>query len=348
MGNELLLVGSVPLDTPQHVLELCGRTLGDRVGCLPDGETGDRRNWIDFLALQVYADHPQLEVVNRPQGGRFSDRKSFWAFKAKPGVRELSFDDMGYARESIASYETFKRLRSEGTIAPDVRFQVGLPLTGSGVDNFFRDTADWELVRPAYEAGMRREIDRMLEHIPADDLAIQWDVCVELLDIFGAIPWAPDLSEEEKILRHVDPMDRVSVDIDEDVMLGFHFCYGTLGGWPMVDMKDLSLAVRLANEAVARSGRRVDFLHMPVIPGADDDHFRPLRDLDVGSSRVFLGVIHHSDGVEGFRERVQLARRHLSEFGVASVCGYGRLEPEVIPEVLALHRECADALHEVA
>lgn len=342
MGNELLLVGSVPLSGPQEVLETCATALGDLVPCLPDGETGDRKNWIDFLALRVYDGHPAIETVHRPRSGHFSDRKSFWSFRLEPGRPTLRFDDMGYAAETIESYEAFTALRAAGTIAPDTRLQVGLPMTGSGVDNYFRDPEDWAVVRPAYEDAMRREIDRMLDHIPAEDLAIQWDLCVELLDIYGAIPWAPDLPLEDKIQRHLAPMDTLSQDIPEDVLLGYHFCYGTLGGWPMVELRDLSLCVRLANEAIARTGHRVDFVHMPVIPDCDDAYFKPLDDLAIGTTRVYLGLIHHTDGMDGFLHRTEQAQAHLPAFGVASVCGYGRLDAADIPNILQLHRDCAE------
>jgi hypothetical protein len=344
MGDELLLVGSVPLSGPEEVFQTCGHALGDLVPCLPDGETGDRKNWIDFLALRVFDGHPDIETIQRPRSGHFSDRKSFWSFRVRPGRGDLHIDDMGYAEETIASYQGYRQQRASGAIAPGMRLQVGLPMPGSGVDNYFRDPADWDVVRPAYEDGLRREIARMLDHIPAADLAIQWDVCVELLDIFGAIPWAPDLPLEDKILRHVAPMDTMSRGLPEEILLGYHFCYGTLGGWPMVEMQDLALCVRLANEAVARSGRRVDFVHMPVIPDCDAEYFRPLLDLTIDPTRVYLGVIHHTDGIEGFRQRIEQARAYLPQFGVASVCGYGRLDAADIPGVLELHRACAELI----
>lgn len=342
MGDELLLVGSVPLSGSEEVLQTCGQALGDFVPCLPDGETGDRKNWIDFLALRVYDGHVGIETVRQPRSGRFSDRKSFWSFRVKPGVTELAFDDMGYAAETIASYGIFKKLRADGKVAPGTRLQVGLPMPGSGVDNYFREPADWAIVRPAYEEGLRGEIDRMLEVIPAEDLTVQWDVCAELLDIYGTIPWAPDLAVEEKILRHVAPMDTLSDRIPEGVSVGYHLCYGTLGGWPMVAMEDLSLCVRLANEAVARTSHRVDFVHMPVIPDVSDSYFKPLEDLDIGDTRIYLGLIHHTDGLAAFRERTRQAKQYLPDFGVASVCGYGRLDATEMAGVLDLHREAAE------
>jgi hypothetical protein len=108
--------------------------------------------------------------------------------------------------------------------------------------------------------------------------------------------------------------------------------------------EDLSVCVRMSNEAVRRSSRRVDYVHMPVVREPGDAFFAPLRELDVGATSVFLGLVHHTDGLEGFRKRAALARRHLDSFGISSVCGYGRVDPAELPRILAVHRECAAEL----
>ena len=66
MNDELLLVGSVPLETPEEVFRAFGPTLGDSFAYLPDGEQGDRRFWIDGIAYRVLNGHPQLEPISRP------------------------------------------------------------------------------------------------------------------------------------------------------------------------------------------------------------------------------------------------------------------------------------------
>jgi hypothetical protein len=75
--------------------------------------------------------------------------------------------------------------------------------------------------------------------------------------------------------------------IPEAVPLGLHWCYGTWGGWPMTEMPNLGLCVRLSNEAVKRIKRRVDYVHMPVVPNPDDAFLAPLHELHVGGTRVF-------------------------------------------------------------
>ena len=42
-----------------------------------------------------------------------------------------------------------------------------------------------------YEDAYRRDIEPILERIPANDLAIQIDYCTEIRDILDAFPWSP-------------------------------------------------------------------------------------------------------------------------------------------------------------
>ena len=55
-----------------------------------------------------------------------------------------------------------------------------------------------------------------------------------------------------------------------------------------------------------------------------DAFFAPLKNLKPRGARVYLGVIHHMDG---FKERIALARKYLPEFGLAAYCGFGRVPP---------------------
>ena len=67
-----------------------------------------------------------------------------------------------------------------------------------------------------------------------------------------------------------------SPHIPRDVALGYHFCFGTLGGWPRFQPDDLGQTVKLANAFVAASGRPVDWIHIPVLDRSDDAFFAPL------------------------------------------------------------------------
>jgi hypothetical protein len=106
--------------------------------------------------------------------------------------------------------------------------------------------------------------------------------------------------------------------------------------------------VALSNEAIRRTQRRVDYVHMPVVKEPEDAFFAPLDRLSIGDTKVYLGLVHEDEaGIEPFRRRVQGARRHLSEFGIGGVCGYGRVDPSDLPQVLKVHTDCASELSKI-
>ena len=45
-GRDVYLVGSVPMADAAQVFEAVSGALGDRIGRIPDGETGERGDWI--------------------------------------------------------------------------------------------------------------------------------------------------------------------------------------------------------------------------------------------------------------------------------------------------------------
>jgi hypothetical protein len=352
MQGDVLLVGSMPFDSVEGNFRACAEALGGHVGCLPDGEVGDRWSWVGFLPVRVYSGHPDLDELSRPEGGmRQPDRdggdfrtETPWLYRVKPDV-DLRFDDLYYGRIAAESYGVFRRLRDEGVIAEDLRFQVCLPAPFSAIAAFFPDPEQWLDVYRAYTDGIGREIAHMLETIPADELVIQFDLCYEVIDLVSGedqfLPFWPQWTFEEKLERHTAPLAELTRGIPDETVLGLHWCYGTWGGWPMIGMEDLGLCVQLSNHATRHIKRRLDYVHMPVVRHPGERFFAPLDDLDIGEARVYLGLVHHTDAVEGFRERIDLARPHLDDFGIASVCGYGRVEPEELPEILRVHRDCA-------
>ena len=103
----------------------------------------------------------------------------------------------------------------------------------------------------------------------------------------------------------------------------------------------------MANAAHKEVTRLVDYYHMPVPRGRDDEaYFAPLKALDIGHAKLYLGLIHHTDGRAGCLRRVATAHKYVSGFGVATECGLSRRPPETIPELLRIHREVATALEE--
>lgn len=343
-AKDLLTVGSLPLDTPEEVMRLCASTLGEWLPCIPDGEVGDRKIWIVGLGYRVYHGHPEIETLNRPApfDGRENwvprDLQDIWQFRVKPGVKTVRFGDlgwrMGYARDAINSYFVFRTLREKNVIPAGVRFQVCLPLTYSAFGSMFRDFEDFARMTPGIEEALNAEVATMLAHIPAGDLAIQWDCAVEIGILEGMMPWAP---KEHAFELNLEPALRLTPPIPQEVMVGYHLCYGNLTDWLMIRPKDLSVCVDYTNALLQRSGRRVDFVHIPILDHADSAYFAPLSKLNLGDTKLYLGVIHHMDDLSDYRRRIAEAKKYISGFGIAGPCGYGRLKASAVPALMKEH-----------
>jgi len=61
-------------------------------------------------------------------------------------------------------------------------------------------------------------------------------------------------------------------------------------------------------------------------------------------TRVFLGLVHPQDGLEGAQRRIDLAKKYLTDFGIGAVCGFGRENPRELGNILDVHKEAARAL----
>ena len=59
-SRDVYLVGSVPMASAQEVFEKVSAALGPRIKRLPDGETGERGDWITWLE-PVFADNPAFQ-----------------------------------------------------------------------------------------------------------------------------------------------------------------------------------------------------------------------------------------------------------------------------------------------
>jgi hypothetical protein len=97
--------------------------------------------------------------------------------------------------------------------------------------------------------------------------------------------------------------------------------------------------VKLANAVVAASGRRVDWIHLPVLDRSDDAFLAPLKDLNPQGARVYLGAIHN---MARFKERIATARKYLPNFGLSAYCGFGRRPVTELPNILADHMKALE------
>jgi hypothetical protein len=373
VSAELLLVGSIPMDTAEEVFDVFGPRLGEWLAYLPDGEVGDRSYWIDGLAHHVFNGHPELETIRWPSPDE--DGVENWKprgihdqfrFRVRPGVERVRFGDpgwrLGYARDAVNAYAIFRHLKRDGVIPEHVRFQVCVPLTHSAIGGFFEDPADRERVAPGLTTALAAEVANIARHIPAEELAIQWDLALENRDVERALTEGGEAAGQAEAARVCRFAEEVCSAVPREVAIGYHSCFGTLDGWPTRQPGSLHGTVRLLNAAVRASGRPVDFVHFPTGASVQEEYFEPLRKLDVGGARIYFGAIHHISGPGGLARQVEIASRLLDDFGLAAPCGFGRaperpgglltdegdLPDDVIETIVADHRAAVALLGEGA
>jgi hypothetical protein len=307
-------VGSVALDSPEEVFAAIGRECGPYLKRVPDGEPGGRRLWISWQ-IPVLRSNPSLAPVGQAQV----------PLKLAEGVNgeDVHFGELGYAREARPGYEDFLAARKAGHIPAGVRFQVSLPTPWAVIMPFCQQP-DAQQIYPEYEKAMLREVERICNAIPHNDLAIQWDVCIEMVAWDGRAANAQSFPGMEHVFA--SNFARLGGAIPRDVELGFHLCYGDLDAKHFVQPEDATKMVELANLIARSVPRPINWMHMPVpIDRTDDGFYAPLAELRLGpETELFLGLVHAQDGVEGTSRRMAAAGKYVQNFGIASECGISR------------------------
>src|SRR5262249_13583748 len=334
------LVGSVPLASSEAVFRTLTAEIGDRLRRIPDGETGPRSDWIVWQ-LPVFTTQQQLEVVPPGPSGCGAVQRVRVA-DGRPPERIL-FGRPGYADPAIASYRVFPRLKGDGVVPVSCRFQVCLPTPLAPISAFVVPEHQ-ALLEPAYEERLLAEVQAILEDVPCDQLAIQWDTNFEFGMLEGVFPvWFGDIKGGilERLLRparHVPP----------DVQLGYHFCYGDDRHGHYKEPADAGKLVEVANALAASLGRPLNWIHLPVPRERfDEPYYAPLRELRLRpETELYLGLVHHTGGVAGTLRRVGVARGFISGFGVATEGGWGRRPPSTIPELLRVQGALIAPSHE--
>ena len=332
VSSELLLVGSLPAESTESALRAAADLFGDLVFALPDGETGPRAGWVSYERERLVRPNPDVDTVRETPSPTGLPRHAYETpvFKIRPGVTALHWDSWSRIDDAIDSYQVFSRLRADGVIPAGLRFQIGLPFPASALNGFKEDfAADYPIAEQAFEDLVARELTRLTTAIPPRDLALQGDVCYEVLDVEGVLAWTGPRGQTSPGAweRFTAPVGRLTRLIPDDVLVGYHLCYGTFPEWPMYEARDMGVLVQMANYAVANSGRAVDWLHLAgprYLRSEDDRFFQPLEDLQPGDARVFLGIVLPVDGIPDVLRRNATASRHLADFGVAMYCGFGR------------------------
>jgi hypothetical protein len=343
MPRHVHLVGSVPLRDAREVFETVSAALGPRLKRIPDGETGERGDWITWLE-PVFADNPALEKSDELFRVHATARPRT-RYRLRPGfaAKDVQFGNLFYADIAARSYAEFSQLKRAGTIPAQCRFQVDLVPAHSVIWLFLQDDLH-AAIDPIYNAAVKREIDKICAAIPHGELAIQFDVASA---VFARLERNDVSSYGRGKAEMQDTFSRILIDlagrVPDDVELLFHFCYGDSNHRHVVEPTDMADMVELANRLTRGIARPIALIHMPVPRDrCDDAYFAPLKALNLGpGTELCLGLVHYTDGLAGTRRRIAAAEKFVRDFSIATECGFGRRPPETIPELLRIHAAAA-------
>jgi hypothetical protein len=341
--HDVHLVGSVPLADRTEVFTAVSRAVGPALGFLPDGETGARRSWLPWLE-PIFSRHAAFEPTSETYV-RVHENRPNARYRLRPGVdvRTVRFDKLPFAQIAADSYGEFARLKAQGIIAPRTRFQVTLAGINSVIRRFIVEDQQ-ELIAPLYEQGLFEEIRRMAEIIPGDQFAVQWDVASAVFQYVEAgKPTRWGATSEEMVETFSTWHARLGDAVPQPVGLLYHLCYGDASHRHSIEPASTRWLVAFANSLSNKVKRSIQLIHMPVPRGRSDDaYFEPLKGLKLRpETKLALGLVHHTDGMEGTRLRMAAAERYVRDYAVSTECGFGRRDPATIPALLEIHAEAA-------
>ena len=252
MSREVYLVGSVPMASATEVFETVSAALGTRIKRLPDGETGERGDWISWLE-PVFSEHPPFrksgEFFRVHATGTGRER-----YALKPGVdaarRALRQSVLRRYRQAVLC-----RLQATERCRKDSRRHEIPGRSGAG--------AFGDLAVPGRLACMPRSIRSTMTRSSARSTrsprpfrTMNWRSsstspprCLRALNATRRRATAAPRRRCRRSSRHilVDLGNRVPGDID----LLYHLCYGDSGHKHVVEPTDMNDMVEFANRVVA-------------------------------------------------------------------------------------------------
>jgi hypothetical protein len=338
--------GSVNLPDTGTVMAEIGSRIPAGLRRIPDGEPGERGNWIVFQ-VRMLATMPEFEQV-RPGD-------AVPLFHLAPGVtaESVRWPDLGYATAYSASFEVFRELQADGVIPAAARFQIQYP-TPLAPLIMAVVPEEFPAVSASYESALLADLDRAMAGLPHDAIAVQWDVAPE----FGLLEGAFGPGSRVPVEHGKASLEKVTADVvrcvdrvPADVPAGLHMCYGDLFHQHFTQPGSLEMQVRFLNAVAASSSRAIDFASFTVPQARSDEaYFASLRDLQAGpATELSFGIVpyHPAAQAAGTTQRqvagidAALAASPSGPRGwaISTECGMGRASADEVPGLLDLHRE---------
>jgi hypothetical protein len=324
------LVGSIPAPSASDAMRLAVDRLGPDLDYLPDGETGERRNWVISM-IDAFRDHPDIRLV---KPGDWSDYDKTPRFGLRPGHRLYGAAlDLGITSAALAARPEFDALRDKLEQASQgrPRFQVGIPSDVDLALFTFGPAGPVRYRRPFTEA-----LASTMHQVHAafgDDVLFQIEVPVEQV----VLARAPSPARPALATVLAGRIAALAQGAPVGARFGLHLCLGDMNHRALGKVTDAGPLVQLANAAVRRwpAGWPLEYVHAPLAaadnpPTADPAFYQPLSDLRLGPDVRFIAGFAHEDQ----DERTQVSIRQMIEdavgqpVGISTSCGLGRRQPD--------------------
>ena len=321
------LVGSLPGETPAEAMRTALEILGPRLRSLPDGETGERRNWVISI-IESLRNHRDLQLKKT---GDWSDYDKIPVLQVRRGHTLYGANlDFGHVAAVTESYPVFREVAAAAG-RPDLAFQEGVP-GDFDLAMFTLGPAGALRQRRAFTEATLTEI-RQVGAITGPDTLFQIEVPAELVLLAKAPPQVrPALA---KVLAR--PTIGLAAGSAPGTRFAVHLCLGDMNNKAFGTMSDVSPLALLSNAIVAGwpADRPLDLIHAPFAAAdhpatIDPSFYEPLQTLVVPTgTRFAAGFAHESQSIENQRTIRGMIEGHLGgEVVIAAACGLGRRTPE--------------------
>jgi hypothetical protein len=323
MDRDAHLVGSLPGATPAAAMATALDILGPALRSLPDGETGERRNWIIGIVDSLVS-HDDLEL-RKP--GDWSDYDKTPRLRVRKGRRlwgaSLDFGHVAAVRDSFPAFHEARMAAGR----PDLVFQEGVPGDFDLAMFTLGPLGALRHRRPFTEATLGEIRD--VKAVTGVDTLFQIEVPVELVLLAKApSPTRPVLA---RLLARA--VTGLAAGTAEGTRFAVHLCLGDMNNRAFGTMTDVSPLVLLANAIIDNwpAGRTLELLHAPFAAAdqpatTDPTFYSALRDLRLPADvRFAAGFAHEAQSLEDQRRIRTVIDDHLGRpVVISSACGLGR------------------------
>jgi hypothetical protein len=321
------LVGSIPGRDATEAMGLAVEHLGGSLDHLPDGETGERRNWIISM-IEAFRDHPVLELA---KDGDWSDYDATPRFRIRSGERLYGADlDLGIAAAAERALPVYRRIRAdlEGGAPAGPRFQVGIP---GDIDLAMFTFGPGGPVRHrrAFTEALAGEMHRT-HRVFGDDVLFQIEIPAELV-LLARTPRPARGALARVIARDITAL---ALAAPVNAPFGIHLCLGDMNHKALGRLTDAEPLTQLANAIVAGwpSSRTLRYVHAPLAaadnpPSVEADFYRPLQRLRLNGVRFVAGLAHEEQALDVQRRVRDLVEGFVGgPVDISTSCGLGRRE----------------------